>query len=273
MWLVCCLLALSCSRDASNPPNTSAPHPRLVSLAPALTSIVTALGAADHLVGVTSWCDAPGVTVVGDMKPRPEAVLLAKPDLVVMARYGSQAPDLAPIASLGLETLSLPLVTLADMRAATVRLGEVLGRDGAALVSRFDEALAKDAGPPVKVLVVYGLEPGFVITTGGGDHVSELIAALGGVNVVSGPVTTRLGLERVLMLDPEVILHASPSTGMKDSAAALSWWSHLPTLSAVKNRRVHVFPRDGLGRNSPRLLEELPELARCLREPLPWRQD
>ena len=247
------------------------PRPRVVSLAPALTAIVTALGASEHLVGVTSWCDAPGVAVVGDMKPRPEAVLMAKPDLVVMARYGSQAPDLAPLSALGLETLSLPLVTLEDMRATTRKLGEILSKSdtATALISRFDEALAGQSGPPVRVLVVYGQEPGFVITTGGGDHVSELIAALGGVNVVEGPVTVRLGLDRVLSLDPEVIVHASPSATMKDSASALAWWSSLPTLSAVKARRVHVFPRDSLGLNSPRLADDVPELARCLREALP----
>lgn len=273
MWLVCCLVVLSCSRDGAGDVagESAAARPRLVSLAPALTAIVTALGAKDHLVGVTSWCDAPGVAVVGDMKPRPEAVLMATPELVVMAQYGSQAPDLAPISALGLETLSLPLVTLDDMRAATKKLGEVLGRDdeAARLVARFDTALEGRRGPPVRVLLVYGQEPGFVITTGGGDHVSGLIAALGGVNVVDGPVTARLGLDRVLALDPEVILHAAPSPTMKDSAAALAWWSSLPTLSAVKARRVHVFPRDSLGLNSPKLADDVPELARCLREPLP----
>ncbi len=245
----------------------AAVRPRIVSLAPALTAIVVELGAKDHLVGVTSWCDVPGVAVVGDMKPRPEAVLAAEPDLVVMAQYGSQAPDLAPLSALGLETLSLPLVTLDDMRHATTKLGELTGTDGGAVVRRFDEALAAGKAKGrrgVRFLLVYGLEPGFVITTGGGDHISELLGELGGVNAVTGGVTARLGLERVLELNPDVILHAAPSATFPDSKAALAHWATWPGLSAVAERRVFVFPRDTLARNGPQLAGDIAELVRML---------
>jgi len=244
-----------------------AARPRIVSLAPALTAILVELGAKDHLVGVTSWCDVAGVAVVGDMKPRPEAVLAAEPDLVVMAQYGSQAPDLAPLSALGLETLSLPLVTLDDMRRATHELGELTGTDGDAVVRRFDEALAAGKAKGrrgVRFLLVYGLEPGFVITTGGGDHISELLGELGGVNAVSGGVTTRLGLERVLELNPDVILHAAPSATLPDSKAALAHWATWPGLSAVARGRVFVFPRDTLARNGPQLAGDIAELVRML---------
>lgn len=244
-------------------------RPRIVSLAPALTSVIAALGARAHLVGVTSWCDAPGVAVVGDFKPRPEAVLAAEPDLVITASYGSQAHDLAPLSALGLETLSLPLVTLEDMRRATVRLGELLGRDGGAVVRAFDEALERGRARAVgraapRVLLVYALEPGFVITTGGGDHVSELVAALGAANAAQGPVTARLGLERVLELDPDVILHVAPTAELPDTRAALAHWSHWQTLRAVATRRVFVFPRDTLARNAPQLAEDVPALSDLL---------
>jgi len=241
-----------------------------VSLAPAITAILVELGAKDHLVGVTSWCDAPGVAVVGDMKPRPEAVLAAEPDLVVMAQYGSQAPDLAPLSALGLETLSLPLVTLDDMRQATIRLGELTGTDGREVVRRFDEALTAgqaNTSRGVRFLLVYGLEPGFVITTGGGDHISELLTALGGVNAVSGGVTTRLGLERVLELNPEVIVHAAPSPSFPDSKAALAHWATWRGLDAVASGRVFVFPRDTLARNGPQLTRDIAELVRLFAAP------
>jgi ABC-type Fe3+-hydroxamate transport system substrate-binding protein len=257
----------ACGRDDAGP--TAAARPRIVSLAPALTSVIMALGGRAHLVGVTSWCDAPGVPVVGDFKPRPEAVLAAEPDLVVTARYGSQAPDLAPLSALGLETLSLPLVTLDDMRRATVRLGEILGRDGAAVVDRFDQALERGRSRAFhreapRVLLVYALEPGFIVTTGGGDHVSELIAALGAINAVEGPVTARLGLERVLELDPDLILHVAPTPELPDSRAALGHWSRWPTLRAVAGRRVFVFPRDTLAKNSPQLANDVPLLSDLL---------
>jgi ABC-type Fe3+-hydroxamate transport system substrate-binding protein len=243
--------------------------PRIVSLAPALTAVVTELGAASELVGVTRWCHAPGVAIVGDLTPRPEAILAVRPDVVLVSTYGSQAPDLAALTALGLDTRAFPLTTLADMRATTRALGALLERDGEGLIRRFDDALAKAPRPktPVKVLLVYGLEPGAIITTGGGDHISALITALGGTDVGRTDdlrVTTRLGLERVLALAPDLILHAAPDDLLPDSAAALAHWSRWPSLPAVARAQVVVYPSDALARNGPHLAREIGPLSELL---------
>lgn len=271
---------LACRTDAPGDAAAGAANataPRIVSLAPALTAIVRSLGGDAHLVGVTAFCDAPGVTVVGDFKPRPEAVLAARPDRVLMAGYPTQAETASALTALGLTVDTLPLVTLDDMRRATRAIGVMIDRQAAAeaSIAALEDALTEaraaasqadvsGASPPVGVLLVYDVQPGFVITSGGGDHVSELLARLGAKNLIDGPVTARIGLEKVLAADPELILHVAPDAAFPDSVAALAHWGAWPGLTAVRRREVVVFPGDGLARNGPHLAQVVPVLAKIL---------
>ena len=258
------LVALGCGRPAEVAGTQAAP--RVVSLAPSLTAIVRAVGGDAHLVGVTAYCDAPGVAVVGDFSPRPEAVLAQRPDIVLMAGYETQAATASALTGLGLVVKTLPLVTLADMHATTRAVAALLGREaaGEAVLAAFDEALAK-ARPSdaqvVKVLLVYDVQPGFVITTGGGDHLSELVLALAGKNLIDGPVTARIGLERVLEGAPDLILHVAPDVHFPDSASAMKHWATWPELPAVKRGQVVVYPDDGFARNGPHLATVVPRLG------------
>lgn len=263
------LLCVGCSPQPNTPP--AAAKPRVVSLAPALTATVRALGGDEHLVGVTSFCETDGpVAVVGDFSPRPEAVLAQEPDVVLMAGYETQAATASALSALGLEVRTLPLVTLADMRATTLAVARMIRREAAAeaLLTAFDRALAEAAPPPgskpLAVLLVYDVQPGFVFTTGGGDHISELVARLGGANVADGPVTARLGLERVLEADPELILHVAPDQRFPSSREALAYWASWPELAATRRGQAVVFGGDGLARNGPHLAQVIPRLAAIL---------
>jgi len=244
------------------PPALVGPATRVVSLAPALTATLRALGAGDRLVGVTRFCDAPGVPVVGDLTPQLEVVVAARPDLVVMGEYGSQSGAADKLRALGLGVRTWPLVTIDEMRRATLALGELVGRadPARALDRQIAAALARlvDGARglrPVRVLVVYDVQPGFVLTTGGGDHISELIALAGGINVASpGPVTARLGLEEVIARAPELVLHVAPDPRFPDDAAAAAYWRGLsPELPAVAHAAVRVWPDDRLAQNGPHL--------------------
>lgn len=249
---------------------------RVVSLAPAVTAIIVELGEAARLVGVTRYCAVPPtgreVAVVGDLEPRPEAILATRPDVVLMAHYGSQGDAAGKLAALGLDVRSFPLVTLADMRQTTLDVGRVLHADAraAALVADFDRAAeaARAAAArrgPVKVLLVYDVQPGAVLTTGGGDHLSELLALCGAVNVAApGPLTARLGLEDVMARAPDVILHAAPDARFGDDAAAMAYWKAFPEVPAVKRGAVHVWPDDALARNGPHLARALERLSALL---------
>lgn len=248
--------SVGCARGAAD---VAAPAPRVVTLVPAASAIIDALGARAHLVGVTRYSAVEGVPVVGGMDARPEAVLARSPDLVVLGDYPSQAAQKAQLEALGVAVLAPSLVRVDDLRAALVTLGEALGRQAKAaeLVAALDRDLAEakrraaERGP-VKVLLVYDVQQGYVYTTGGGDHLSELLALCGAENVAAGgPLTTRLALDAVLARKPDLVLHVAPGQAYPDDAAARAFWASLPEVPAVKAGHVHVWPDDHLAQNGP----------------------
>src|SRR5213079_926321 len=73
-----------------------APH-RIISVAPAITEILFALGAGDQVVGDTNYCNYPEAAkakpkIGGFTTPSVEAILALRPDLVFMTK---SRPDVA----------------------------------------------------------------------------------------------------------------------------------------------------------------------------------
>ena len=269
------LLLAGCPRSDGSPPSPpESASPRVVSLTPSLTAIVVALDAADHLVGVTTWCRQPGVPIVGDMRPDPERVVAARPDLILAGRYPSLAGDVASLRARGLQVLEVELDSLDDARRAFRVLGEQLdaAETASQLVARLEGALA-DArrraearpGDAPRVLLVFDVADGYVYTTGGGDHLAEILAATGAVNVAAGgPLTSRLAIEQVLRLAPDVIVHTAPSDRLPDDAAARAFWARHPTVPAVAAGRVYVWPDDRLSTHGPELAGAITRLSKLL---------
>ena len=82
--------------DAGDTVRLPAPARRVVSLIPATTELLFAIGAGSSLVGRTSYCDYPpaakAVPDLGDgIRPSIEAVLGQRPDLVVIYNSGQNA--------------------------------------------------------------------------------------------------------------------------------------------------------------------------------------
>src|SRR5438552_4007728 len=118
---------------------TRAPLPparRIVSLSPAVTELLYALGAGDRVVGRTTWCDYPpavrAVPSVGDgLSPNLEAIVARRPDLVVLYRSALNETAAQRLRALGLATAVLPQDRLEDLAAAAGVLGRLPGRSAA----------------------------------------------------------------------------------------------------------------------------------------------
>src|SRR5437879_4475633 len=106
---------------------TRAPLPparRIVSLSPAVTELLYALGAGDRVVGRTTWCDYPPAV-------RAEAIVARRPDLVVLYRSALNETAAQRLRALGLATAVLPQDRLEDLAAAAQVLGRLTGRSAA----------------------------------------------------------------------------------------------------------------------------------------------
>lgn len=272
------VLALGCppesKESASGVGVSSAIAQRVVSLSPSLTDLVVTLGQGDRLVGVTKHCKAPGVPVVGDMRLSLPKVLKRRPDLVLIGEFGFNVSDRETLKRQGMRHLALRLTTLADLQEAAQLLGSRL--DAEAQASRFLESLqaaiaaaregaAQRSGPKPRVLLVYSLSSGMVFTTGGGDHISELVALAGGVNAASGErLTRRISLARVLSLDPDVIIHVNREGALQDRASARDYWRSMPTLKVNKSGAVFVWPDDSLAQLGGQTPEAIGHMLRLL---------
>ena len=259
-------LLIACS--ASKPKPSQEAQKRVVSLDPSVTSVIKALGRDAWLVGVTKHCDIRGVSIVGDMRPRIARIVSERPDLVVSGTYGFNASDLAALRAANLPLLTFPATQLADFRRAVLLLGDALDAKAPAkaLVTRLDDALARARKRQPKqaprILLVYGADAGYVYTSGGGDHVTELVEVVGAKNAArGGPVTKRVSLSQAVALAPEIILHVAPDARFPTETKAKAFWRHLKSIPAVRHDRVYLWPDNSLARRGAALPKTVSNLS------------
>lgn len=249
------------------------PARRVVSLLPAGTETLFALGAGDRVVGRTRYDAEPHLahlpSVGGGLDPSLEALLALRPDLVL----AWESPGGSPLRA-RLEALGVPVFALATRDTAAVfrnirNLGRLLGRDpaAAALAERVRAELdavraSVPPGPRPSVLYVVSLDP--PILSGTDNFLAELIEVAGGEPVpVSAPqagASPQVSLEEVLRLRPDVvILPVGEDPG--DTPARLRTSPGWRDLEAVREGRVALVPAALMGRPGP----ALGEIARRMR--------
>jgi len=106
--------------DAGDTVRLPAPARRVVSLIPATTELLFAIGAGSSLVGRTSYCDYPpaakAVPDLGDgIRPSIEAVLAQRPDLVTLYNSGQNAAVAGRLRELGIPALRVNTDALSDV--------------------------------------------------------------------------------------------------------------------------------------------------------------
>src|SRR5439155_1309880 len=140
--------------DAGRRVTLSAPARRIVSLSPAVTELLFALGAGDWVVGRTTWCDYPpaarAVPSVGDgLNPNLEAVAARRPDLVILYRSALNETAAQQLARLGIAAAVVRQDRLEDLARAAGLVATLTGRGaaGASLARGIDSLLHAPAPP------------------------------------------------------------------------------------------------------------------------------
>jgi iron complex transport system substrate-binding protein len=264
------------SRTPSHP---AAPQ-RIVSLIPALTEVLFAIGAGPQVAAVSSFDKYPAEVAslprVGALvDPDLERILSLRPDLVLV--YGSQV-DLR----IQLERATVPMFLyqhagLADVPATIRDLGARVGRGEAAerLASGIEADLAairaRVAGRPrPRVLIVMGRESGAlrgVYASGGVGFIHDMVDAAGGDNVYAGIRQQALQAtsEQILALRPDVILELRAGALAADRVAReIAVWNPLSSIPAVRNKRVVILTDERTVVPGPRVAEGTELIARAL---------
>ena len=243
---------------------------RVVSLNPATTEIAFAIGAGDRLVGRTHWdLYPPAASAVPDLgsgiRPNVEAVLGARPDLVLLYASNDNRPAAIQLHAAGVNTLSLKIDHIRDFHRAVGLMGLLLDDSArAAIVSdsvarTLDRVRSMTASLP-KPTVFWHIWDAPLITIGGGSYMDELITIAGGRNVYGDmpAASPTVGIEDVLRRNPRYII-TGPEGAVKIKSDPR--WSSTP---AVKEGRVLVVDTAVVGRPAVRLGEAAIALASLL---------
>jgi len=221
---------------------TVGPVPRrIVSLNPTTTDILFAIGAGGRIVGRSEydvWPDSAKLvpSLGGALRPSVEAVLRAKPDLVILYASADNRGAAAQLAQAGVPTVALRIDHLAQFRSATRLLGRIVGDSARAetVVDTVDASLdrlrvaARGLSRPTVFVPVWE-NP--VITVGGGSFMTELLAIGGARNIYDSltPPSAPVALEDVIRRNPDFVL----ATADQDSAILKSArWRALPAVRA-----------------------------------------
>ncbi|KAF1078780.1 helical backbone metal receptor [Methanogenium sp. MK-MG] len=250
---------------------------RIVSLAPANTEILYALGLGDKVVGVTDYCNYPeealAVEKVGGYSSvNIEKVLQAKPDIVVAA-YGNTAEVIDHLESLGITVIALNPASIGDVMNNIRLIGEATWTDAEATavvndmqarIDAVEEAVACANTTPSVVHMVWN-DPIWV--SGSGSFQDEMFEMAGASNAFSSVKGWEIvSMEEFIVTDPDVII-ANSGSGMGGGNYDILYRyiteePRFQGLSAVKEDRVYLVDSDIIDRGGPRIVEALEVVAR-----------
>jgi iron complex transport system substrate-binding protein len=291
--LFCAASLLACG-PADRPPDPDAAPParaeavpgsattpgRVISLIPATTEMIFAMGAGSRLVGVGTYDRFPpeveGLRRVGGLvDPDTEGIITLRPDLVVV--YDTQVELMARLDRAGIPYFPYEHRELVDIMGTVRALGGRLGLPDAAeavaagMETALDRVQASVEGlPRPRTLLVFGREPQAlrnIYASGGYGFLADLLDVAGGDNVFGDIERQSLqaSTEMILARQPEAIveLRYGRAAGQEASAAAADW-AVLASVPAVRARRIHVLTGDEFVVPGPRVTLAAKRLAAAI---------
>lgn len=261
------MLALAACAEHAAPPARE----RIVSVAPNLTEMLFAAGAASQVVAVSAYSDYPEeakrLPQVGDaFRLDYERIVALAPTVAVVWENGTPAGVAERLEGLGIRVVSIPTRTLDDIAKGVAVLGEIAGTQATAARAAADyrARIAALRGryrgrAPMRVFVQIDDVPLF--TVGGSHLITEILELCGGENVFADATAQALpvDLEAVLARAPEVILST-------DTDAPAPYWARFPQLTAVARGNLYQSSGDLLARPSPRIADGAADVCARLDE-------
>ncbi len=274
------------ANDAYNQPikfSCTAPQ-KIITLIPAESEIVAALGLDSKVIAVDNYTDYPA-----DLASKPkisnsggiyniEEIVALKPDLVLsdsaitQKDFSGQEVD-SKLASLGLNVVDLPFThTMSDVLRNISIVGALTLTQNKAqqvvssLQQRINAVKNKVAGqaqhPTVYLEEDYST-PGSPFTVGSGSKENDLIQEVGGVNIfadnTSGEGYPQVSDEAVIKANPQVIVLADSIAPQQ--VATRNGWS---IVAAVQQQRVYAIDVNIISRPGPRIVDGFEALAKDL---------
>lgn len=269
-------------RPAASVTRASAAPSRIISLVPAATEMLFAVGAGPNVIAVSSYDTYPPETAqlpkVGALlDPDVERILALRPDLVVI--YATQTDLERQLRRAGIATFDYRHAGLADVTSTIRQIGARTAHEHAAeeLASRIDGSLdairrAVANLPHPRTLLVFGRERlalRGIYASGGVGFLHDMLTTAGGDNVFADvkQQSVQTSTETIIARRPDAIVEIhSADTPMAHGTVQdeIKTWSILASVPAVRSRRVYYLIDDRLVIPGPRIAEGTKLLADVL---------
>lgn len=191
---------------------------RVVSLVPAATEVIFAMGRGPRLIGRTTWDLFPDsaklVANMGDgIRPNTEVIIAAKPTLVVLYASNENRAAAAALKNAGIAVMTTRVDRIADFDRLTHQLGVVLNAGDRAkqvvdsVHATLDRVRTAVAGVE-RPKVVWPLYDSPVLVVGQGSFMAELLEIAGAENIFADQAkpSPEVTVEEVAHRDPAFVL-------------------------------------------------------------------
>jgi iron complex transport system substrate-binding protein len=251
---------------------------RIISIIPSTTEMLFAMGAGARVIGVGNFDRYPPealtrAKVGGLIDPDVERIIALKPDLVVV--YGTQDDLRTQLERAGIPMFLYQHAGLPDITTTIRQLGARIGntKESAALADRIEAEIAdvktRIAGRPrPRTLLVFGRDAETlrgIYASGAVGFLHDMLEAAGGTNVFADvqrqsiQTTSELAVARA----PEVIVEIGVDTASA-SSRNLRAWESLPSIPAVRSKRIYQLRGDGMMNPGPRISASVRRMAEVL---------
>ena len=274
LLLLTLLIAMPASAQTARPE-------RIVSLVPAVTEMIYAMGDGARVAAVSTYDHFPAEVAVlprvgGLLDPSVERILAIKPDLVIV--YATQKELIERLDRAGIPYFNYQHKALADIMTTIRALGARIGSAGRAdaVASGMDRSLAeiraRTAGlPHPATLLVFERDPASlrnVYASGGYGFLHDMLEIAGGRNVFASlkQQAVQASTEMLIASKPEVIVELRYGDNLKnaDIARELRAWDTLASVPAVRSHRISALAGDEFVVPGPRVVDATRRLAEAL---------
>jgi iron complex transport system substrate-binding protein len=254
---------------------------RIISLVPALTEMVFAMGAGDRVIAVSSYDDDPPQVrtlprVGALLDPDVERIIALRPDLVLL--YGSQTDLKTQLARASIPYFDYRHGGLAGVTATIRALGQRTGQStpAEAVAANIEQQLAAirqrtASRTKPRTMLVFGRERGAlrnIYASGGRGFLHDMLEAAGGVNVFADidAESVQASTELILTRAPDVIieLRTTDMADARNQEREIATWSTMASLPAVRSKRIYLLTRKGLAVPGPGVADSAAEFANVL---------
>lgn len=243
----------------------------IVSLSPANTEILFAIGAGDMIVGDTEYCNYPEEAVAienvgGYSTVDVERVIELEPDVVFGTTGHEEVRD--QLSEAGIPVILFEAVDIERVYDNIRTVGEVMGLKAEAdtlvedMMGTIAEVESDTAGITEKKTVFYMLWNDPPMSAGPNTFIDSVITLAGGTNVAGTAETAwpMYDMETLITLNPDVIILAPHGSSGMTSEQLLSDPDYA-TISAVVNGNVFELSNgDIILRAGPRIVDAIVEV-------------